>query len=156
MTFEISFLQMTHDSLSAVKIKQTLYGSHHAARLGNKEHKWCFCVHACVPTHTCTKKPGREVYYQRCFRASKWLSITFSGPTVKIYRHQSTYTFKIKSPPPLRLSVTQCLAAPPIHTLKRADVTLNHHFHFLDAQSFSSSLVCQVPASGAKTVEVWR
>lgn len=51
MTFEISFPQMTHDSLSAVKTKQTLYGSHHAAQLGNNEHKWYFCMHVCAPTH---------------------------------------------------------------------------------------------------------
>lgn len=49
MTFEISFPQMTHDSLSAVKKKKkiipTLYGSLHGARLGNKWCKWCTGVH---------------------------------------------------------------------------------------------------------------
>lgn len=42
---------MTHDSLSAVKTKQTLYGSHHATHLGNKEDKWCFNIHVCAPIH---------------------------------------------------------------------------------------------------------
>lgn len=56
MTFEMSFPQMTHDSLSAVKIKQTLYGSHHAARMGNKERKWGFCVHVCVFLHMCKER----------------------------------------------------------------------------------------------------
>ena len=96
MTFEISFPQMTHDGLSAVKIKQTLYGSHRAVRLGNKEHKWCIWVHTCMCSYTCVRTDASER------NLLSEMSEPQSGQTLRFpverYFHQSTYTIKTGAP----------------------------------------------------------
>lgn len=80
---------------------QTLYGSHHAGRLGNKEHKWSFCVHVHVhvqaATHMSTERQGRWVYYKRSSRASYWSSIMFSSHAVERNYPQSTSSHIISS-----------------------------------------------------------
>lgn len=53
---------MTHDSLSAVKIKQMLYGSHHAAWLGDGEDK-SLCLHVSLPTHTVCVQRSKAKWY---------------------------------------------------------------------------------------------
>lgn len=136
VTFEISFPQMTHDSLSAVKIKQNpLWIAPSLLCWEIKIMIWRFCVRICM----CAKRnlSSEMVLVLPNGRAS----VFFSSSTVERYYHQSIS--KIKCPPPR-------VGAPNSST----DVTLKHHFLFIDTQSFSSQ-VCQVPARSADP-ELWR
>lgn len=137
---------MTHDSWSVVKIKQTLYGAHRAARLGNKEHKWTFWVH--VHVHMYMLKEYRDRFI------IKYVPELLGGHALRFPVRQwkesisRAYLYIKHLPlPAFHFQKPSTLMIFRIYTQKHK-YTLEP-FHLLYAQLFPS-LVCQLPALSGK------
>lgn len=136
---------MTHDSLSAVKVKQTLYGAQRVALLGNKEHKWSFRVHVHVHMHMCSKRQQRQFYYQTCFHGGQTLCFLDLQWKENIPRTQF-YTYHL--PLPVLLFQQDILMISRIYTMKSTNIPLSL-FTFYTPNYFPSMFWHLTVQSGA-------